>query len=285
MKNTILFFLLFMPFALIFAQDDLLNELEKESSADNSEVTSTFKALKIVNVESTKLASKGDLYFNISHRFGSIKGGQKEFFGFDQSTIRFSFYYGLTNWLTVGASRSSFQKTYDFTAKYKFINQRVHGFPLTIVGFNALSINTQLSRNNLPLLEYKHRLTYLSELLISRKISHGLSLEVAPMYIHENYVANPLQENAQYAIGMGGRIKLSQRVTFNADYVYHLNRQDNRVFRNQMSVGFDIDTGGHVFQLHFTNAQPMYDAGFVTNAAGDWAKGDVYFGFNLSRVF
>ncbi|MDO9038266.1 MAG: DUF5777 family beta-barrel protein, partial [Lutibacter sp.] len=105
------------------------------------------------------------------------------------------------------------------------------------------------------------------------------------MYIHENYVANPLQDNAQYAIGMGGRIKLSQRVAFNADYVYHLNRQDNSVFRNQLSVGFDIDTGGHIFQLHFTNAQPMYDAGFVTNAAGDWAKGDVYFGFNLLRVF
>ena len=284
MRKYVVLFLLLIGTLNVQSQNDLLEELELTTSV-NRKVTSTFKALKIVNLESTKLAAKNDFYFIISHRFGSLKGGAKEFFGFDQSTIRFSFLYGFTDWITVGGSRSSFQKTYDVSAKIKFIQQEAMGFPVTIVGFSAASVNTQLSKANVPLLEYKHRLTYISEILISKKISKALSLQIAPIYIHENYVSNALQENAQYAVGGGGRIKFSNRVTFNFDYVHHLNRENNDVFRNPLSLGFDIETGGHVFQLNFSNAQPMYDAGFITNAAGDWAKGDIYFGFNLLRVF
>lgn len=284
MTKYFLSVMLFILTTNLFAQDDLLGELESSVKIDRK-ATSAFKALKIVNLESTKLAAKNDFYFIISHRFGSLKGGAKEFFGFDQSTIRFSLLYGITDWLTLGGSRSSFQKTYDVTAKYRLIQQEMGGFPVTIVGFNAASVNTALSKANVPLLEYQHRLTYLSELLISRKFSNSLSLQVTPIFFHENYVANELQENSQYAIGGGGRIKLSNRVTLNIDYVHHLNRAENSVFRNPLSIGFDIETGGHVFQLHVTNAQPMYDAGFITNASGDWSTGDVYFGFNLSRVF
>ncbi|MGV6845352.1 MAG: DUF5777 family beta-barrel protein, partial [Lutibacter sp.] len=262
MKKYILLSLFFIV-TKGFSQDGLLDELNASVKVDNS-VSSAFKALKIVNLESTKLAAKKDFYFIISHRFGSLKGGAKEFFGLDQSTIRFSFIYGFTKWLTLGFSRSSFQKTYDFTAKYKLKAQQQNGFPVSIVGFNAASINTQLSRRNVPLIKYIHRITYLSELLISRKFSRNLSLQITPIYFHENYVANPLQDNNQYAIGGGGRIKLSPRITFNADYVYHLNRAADSVFKNPLSLGFDIETGGHVFQLIFTNAQPMYDAGFIT---------------------
>ena len=285
MCKIILFFVLCISFNS-FAQNNggLLDELEAES-VNNSEVTSAFKTLKIVNLESTKLAAKGDLFFIISHRFGSMKGGAKEFLGLDQATIRLSLFYGLTDWLTIGGSRSSFQKVYDVTAKYKLIQQKTRGFPVTIVGFNAASVNTALSRVNIPLLKYENRLSYLSELLISKKIGRSLSLEVAPIYLHENYVANDLQDNNQYAIGGGGRFKISNRTSINVDYVHHLNRAENSVFKNPLSIGFDIETGGHVFQLLFSNAQPMYDSGFITNASGDWTKGDIFFGFNLVRVF
>lgn len=280
----LILFLLFSLPSLAQEEDDLLNELDSEVEVDQK-VTSAFKGLKIVNLESTKLAAKKDLYFVISHRFGSVSGGAKEFFGFDQSTIRFSLIYGLTDWLTVGGARSSFQKTYDVNLKYRFIQQKKEGFPVTIAGFSAVSVNTQLSREDIPDLEYINRLTYLSEILISSKISKSLSLELAPIFIHENYVANDLQSNSQYALGGGGRMKLSKRLSFNIDYVYHFNRAQTEAFRNPLSIGFDIETGGHVFQVHFTNAQPMYDAGFITNATGDWTEGDFFFGFNLLRVF
>lgn len=279
---------LFIVFLIIsfvgYSQDDLLNELEIDVKIDSS-VTSAFKGLKIVNLESTKLAAKRDFYFVIAHRFGSVKGGLKELFGFDQSTIRFSFIFGVNDWLNLGVSRSSFNKTYDFTTKYRLLRQEKNGFPFTVVGFNSVAINSGIDSDNFSSFEFKHRLTYLSELLISRKFNENISFQLTPIIFHENYVRNVQQENTQFALGGGGRYKISKYVTFNVDYAYHFNRASNSSFNNPLSIGFDIETGGHIFQVHFTNAQPMYDAGFLTNAAGDWSKSDFFFGFNLSRVF
>ncbi len=283
MKKIILTVALFVCF-LNYAQDDLLSELDAEIKLDST-AYSAFKGLKIVNLESTKLVGKGDFYLVIAHRFGSVKGGIKELFGLDQSTMRFSFIFGVNDWLNFGVSRSSTNKVYDFTAKYRLLEQQENGFPFTIVGFNSLAINTGFDENDYLNYESKFRLTYLSEILISRKFNNELSLQLAPIFFHENYVQNPYQENSQFALGIGGRYKLSKFVTFNLDYAYHLNRADNSPYNNPLSVGFDIQTGGHVFQIHFTNAQPMYDAGFLTDASGDWSKGDFFFGFNLSRVF
>jgi len=268
----------------LWSQDDLLSELNSDVKIDST-VTSSFKGLKIVNLESTKLVSKSDFYFVIAHRFGSVKGGIKELFGIDQSTIRFSFIFGVSDRLNLGVSRSSFNKMYDFTVKYKLLNQKKNGFPFTVVGFNSFAINSAVDSGNFSKFEFKHRLVYLSELLISRKVNEKFSIQITPILFHENYVKNVNQKNTQYAIGGGGRYKLSKFVTFNMDYAYHLNRVNNSPFNNPLSVGFDIETGGHVFQVHFTNAQPMYDAGFMTDATGDWSKGDFFFGFNLSRVF
>ena len=277
-------FLLFFISFISFSQNDLLEELNEDVKVDST-VTSAFKGLKIVNIESTKLAAKGDMYFVISHRFGSVKGGLKELFGIDQSTIRFSFVKGVTDWLNVGLSRSSFNKMYDATVKYRLIQQADNGSPITVVGFNSMAYNSGFNSNSYLDYEFKHRLTYLSEVLISRKFNENFSLQITPIIFHENFVLNNDQENTQYALGGGGRYKLSKFVTLNIDYAYHLNRADSSPFRNPLSLGFDIETGGHVFQVHFTNAQPMYDSGFLTDANGDWGNGDFFFGFNLSRVF
>lgn len=284
MKKSLLFVICLACFFAGYTQEDLLDELEDEVVIDST-VTSAFKGLKIVDIESTKLAAKKDFYFVIAHRFGSIKGGIDEFFGLDTSSIRFSLIYGFTDWFNLGVSRSSYNKVYDIAAKYRFIQQTDGGFPLTVVGFSSLAINTGFDEDQFTDFEFKHRLTYLTEVLISRKINDKLSLQVVPIIFHENFVENDMQENTQYALGGGGRYKLSKYVTFNIDYAYHFNRASNSIYRNPLSIGVDIETGGHVFQLHLTNAQPMYDAGFLTNAAGDWSEGDIYFGFNLSRVF
>ena len=282
MKKIILL-MFFISFSS-YAQNDLLEELDNEVKVDSS-ITSTFKGLKIVNIESTKLASKGDLYFVISHRFGSIKGGIKELFGIDQSTIRFSFVKGVNDWLNIGASRSSYNKMYDFSLKYRLIQQKKNGSMVNVVGFSSLAYNSGIDSNQYTNFEFKHRLTYLTELLISRKFDENFSLQFTPIVFHENFVYNNSQENTQFALGGGGRYKLSKFVTLNLDYAYHLNRADNSIYKNPLSLGLDIETGGHVFQIHFTNAQPMYDSGFLTDASGDWGSGDFFFGFNLSRVF
>lgn len=285
MKKCILLLLL-VP-SLIFAQDDLLGDLEADADA-NAEpevVSSVFKGLKIVNLESTKLAAKGDLYFIVSHRFGSIKNGIEDLFGLDAASTRINFVYGLSEGFNVGFSRSKFNQTYEMSIKYNLVRQKKGGFPFNIVGYNQLALNGQLDKALLPKLENQHRLTYTTQVLISSKVSKGLSLELAPTVFHDNYVVYNEQDNTQFAIGIGGRQKLSSRMSLNVDYGYHLNRASSSPFKNPFSVGLDLETGGHVFQLHFTNAQAMFESGYLGQAGGDWGDGDIFFGFNLNRVF
>jgi hypothetical protein len=266
------------------AQDDLLSEIDTDSVIDNY-ATAAFKGLKIVNFESTKLVAKKEMTFIVSHRFGSIENGFDSFFGLDDAVTRLNFVWGLSDAVNIGVSRSSFQKIYEASAKYRLIRQKDNGFPFTIVAFNSILVNTSFEKENLPKLKFRDRLGYTVQLLISKKVSPELSFELAPTFFHDNLVTFNTQQNSQYAIGFGGRQKLSKRLSVNIDYGWHLNRADNSPFKNPLSIGFDFETGGHVFQMHFSNAQAMNTNGFLGQATGDWSDGNIYFGFNLSRVF
>lgn len=268
----------------IYSQDDLLNEIDSVA-VNNNYASATFKGLKIVNFESTKLVAKGELTFIVAHRFGSIENGFENFFGLDDAVTRLNFVYGINDWLNISASRSSFQKIYEAALKYRLIRQSEGGSPFTIVGYNSILINTALDENNLPKLEFDNRLGYTTQLIIARKMSSKLSLELAPTYFHDNYVVDNNQDNSQFALGLGGRYKLGKRWSLNMDYGWHINRSDTSPFKNPLSIGIDLETGGHVFQMHFTNSQAMNTNGFLGQATGDWSDGDIYFGFNLSRRF
>lgn len=288
-----LLFALMFPICA-FAQDDLLSEIDVQKT--NTNEVSAFKSLKIVNLESTKLVGKGDFYFIVAHRFDYLNKGFDDFFGLDNANTQLKFAFGLKDWLTVHVSRSGFQETYDLGIKYLLISQKTEGFPLTIVGFNSLAINTEMKKVNYPLIQFENRLTYVTQLLISRKVTEKLSLEIAPAYFHENIVRDILdennevvlpnpQDNNQYAIGLGGRYKFAKRWSVNMDYAAHLNRASQSVYKNPLSIGVDLETGGHVFQMHFTNSKAMHESGFLGQTTGDWSKGEISFGFNLVRVF
>ncbi|MEO1486318.1 MAG: DUF5777 family beta-barrel protein [Bacteroidota bacterium] len=279
----ILTILLFLPL-LLGAQEDLLDELDAETT-DESFETAAFKGLKIVNFESTKIVSKQELYFVVSHRFGSIKPGIEDFFGLDQAVTRLNFIYGISDGINIGVSRSSFQKIYETSLKLRLLRQKRNGLPFTLVLFNSAMLNTALDEQTLPGLSFENRLSYSTQALVSTKLNKNLSFQVAPTFFHDNLVALDTQENSQYAVGFGGRCKLTKRWSLNVDYGLHLNRAADSPFVNPLSIGFDLETGGHVFQLHFTNAQPMNTNFFLGQATGDWGEGDIFFGFNLSRVF
>ncbi|WP_425237243.1 DUF5777 family beta-barrel protein [Ulvibacterium sp.] len=273
-----------LPFFAFSQEDDLLGEINNVNTQGTYEIAA-FKGLKIVNFESTKMVSKKQLFFVVSHRFGSIKTGIEDFFGLDQAVTRLNFIYGISDGINIGISRSSFQKTYEGSLKLRLLRQQAGGSPFTIVLFSNILMNTSLEEDILPGLKFEHRLSYSTQALISKKLNKNLSLQLAPTFFHDNLVAFDGQENSQYAIGIGGRHKLTKRWSINIDYGLHLNRATNSHFKNPLSIGFDLETGGHVFQLHFTNAQPMNTNTFLGQATGDWGNGDVFFGFNLSRVF
>ncbi|UQB67403.1 DUF5777 family beta-barrel protein [Epilithonimonas zeae] len=269
-------------FILIFsyAQDDLLKEIDTVKTEES--YSPSFKALQVVTAQSTKLPARKEFYLDISHRFGDVSDGFKNFFGLDNATTKLGVIYGLEDWLALSASRHTYQKTYEFGAKYRLFKQEKES-PFDIVGYNVLDINSELRKDDFPKLEFSDRFAYLSQLLISRRFTENLTLQLMPSFVHKNLIEPTIDSKNLFSTGLGGRYKISKRVSINAEYFY--NFEDKNFYKNPLSVGMDIDTGGHVFQLVFSNSQANTETGYISNATGDWGKGHFFFGFNLYRVF
>ena len=277
MNRIKIFLLLLLVWGSSIAQEDLLDLLE--DAPDDGLVSSTFKSTRIINGHSIEVRSPRVLEFVISHRFGNINQGSEQFWGLDQSNIRLALEYGVIDNLNIGLGRSSFDKTIDFYLKYQLLKQS-NKMPVTVTGFGSLAKTTDQSLT----IKDKHRLNYTGQLLVARKVNSKLSLQLAPTFVQRNLVPSDDDANGLFALGIGGRQKLTQRMTVNFEY-YHQLTDYNSTRQNAIALGVDIETGGHVFQLHLTNAQQMNEKGFIGETNGDFFDGDVRFGFNISRVF
>jgi hypothetical protein len=283
---TRLFTLLFCLASFsVFAQDDLLNMLNDSTSKKKEDVAATFKTTRLVTGQSLELHHGGVLNFIIQHRFGRVNDGAYEFFGLDRATIRIGLDMGISNRVNVGIGRSSVGKVYDGFVKYKILKQKIGGFPLTVTGYSSMAINSlkfaETDRRNY----FSSRLYYTHQLLIGSRVTPSFSWQIVPTLVHRNLVDSIHVKNDVFLIGIGARQKLSKRISLNVEYYYALPNQLNTQFTNPLSIGFDVETGGHVFQFHFTNVQQMADHGFLTETDGHWDKGDIHIGFNISRVF
>ena len=267
---------------------DLLDLLEEETPQTKNYVTSTFKATRILNGHSVENRKKKALEFVISHRFGRLNLGIEELFGLDQSNIRFAFEYGVTDNLMLGIGRSSFEKTYDAFFKYKLLKQSTgkKSFPFSISLFGSAAFRALQDfdpADGEP--SVSERMSYTSQLLIASKLSPAVSLQITPTLIHRNTVSIDEDPHDIYALGFGSRIKLGNRVSINGEYYYAFNHLESRDTRNSLAIGIDIETGGHVFQIIFSNAITMIEKSFITETNGDFFGGDIHFGFNISRTF
>jgi hypothetical protein len=265
--------------------EDLLALLGEEETTDFT--TATFKTTRIINLHSVEQAAGGVLDFRISHRFGFLNTGAYELFGLDGATIRLGFEYGLNDRIMVGFGRSSYNKTYDGFTKVKILRQSTgkRNMPVSLSWFSSVNVNTMKWRYPERENFFSSRLQFAHQLLIARKFSERLSLQLSPTLIHRNLTSVPEEAHDVIALGGGGRFKLTRRTSVNAEYIHVLPDQLLPMYTNSLSVGVDIETGGHVFQLHCTNSTSMVEPGFVAETVGDWAQGDIHFGFNVSRVF
>jgi len=263
------------------AQDDLLNMLAVDD--EPMYVSFLFKGTKVVNGQSVELPAKGVLQFNIQHRFGTLNSGLYNLYGLDFSQVRLSFDYGIKDWLAVSVGRSSFLKTIDANSKIKLKRQVKSGFPLTVVVNSAAYLKqwqyTQVQKEDFVFI---NQFSYTNQILIARKINRDLTLQLSPTIVHYNLIEIKNEPNDKYSLGISGRKKLTKRISLNAEYFYQLNDKRNN---NVLSLGFDIETGGHIFQIHLSNSPAMIDPEFITKTTGEWLKGGIYFGFNISRVF
>ncbi len=270
------------------AQDDLMNLLERESGDSTGTIyaEATFKSARVINGHSVLVRDPGVLEVLISHRFGRISDGINEFFGLDDSNIRIALEFGIMKNLNVGIGRSSFEKQYDGFIKYRFLRQQqgLKNIPVTAVFFTSMAINSTESPPDQDW-DFTNRTSYTYQVLFARKFSPNFSLQLSPSLIHKNLVEKPEDDNDIYALGLGGRHKITPRMAINFEYFYAFNLPENQGLHNSFSVGVDIETGGHVFQLHLTNSRAMIEKGFITETTDDFFDGEIHLGFNISRVF
>jgi opacity protein-like surface antigen len=288
---SILFGLIFLLAGNGFSQDlDELINAEIKPTVDFA--TATFKSTRIINGHSIEQMKKKQLDFRISHRFGTLNSGLYGLFGLDESQIHFSLEYGIKDWLMLGAGRSSQNKTYDGFAKIRLLRQSSGEklMPVQLSYFSSIELMTLKfpERPTGTSNYFSSRLAYVNQLLIARKFNENLSVQLSPTFIHRNLVKTELDQNDIYALGVGGRYKLTKRLSLNAEYYYTYNPNSEflepRPY-NALSVGVDIETGGHVFQIMVTNSQGMREGSFIPQTTGSWADGDIHLGFNISRVF
>jgi hypothetical protein len=292
MKNYWTLVFIFLSSVSAFAQDDLLNMLQNETPAKPTPIYATFKSTRVVNLHSNETMKANHLDFRIQHRFGSIEKGAYDFFGLDAATMRLGFEYGITDRLMVGLGRSTTGKTYDGFLKYQLLQQQKNGHPISIGLFGSSAISTlafqDKTRNNL----FTSRLSYCGQVIITRKFNDYVSVIVSPTIVHYNLVPNTQTPNDVYAIGLGTSIKISRSTRFNLEYIPRLNGRDQpkntkgeAMYYDAVAFGFDIETGGHVFQLHFTNSVGLIEQQFVARNSNPIAFTELRFGFNISRTF
>lgn len=284
MKKISLLTALFLVCNLCNAQDDLLNQLDQDNIL-NEKVTSTFKGSRLINGQTVETKHKGELEFIFAHRFGSVKGGLYELFGLDQAFVRIGLEYGITDNLGVGIGRNSFDKTMDGYMRYRAMSQS-QNIPVTLTVYGNMAIKTSPKKEDAAFdITVNDRISYTTQLLIARKLNSAVSLQLMPSWVHKNTVDQAIEQNDQFAVGVGGRVKVSRSVALTSEYYYRINVPDSNPYYNSLGFGVDIETGGHVFQLLITNTQGLTERAFITETTGDFFDGDIHLGFNVTRTF
>jgi len=302
--KLIIVFLFFCTTLVAQDDTDLMKQLEKDSNKTNY-TTATFKSTRLITGHTIETLGKGILDVRILHRFAPINRGLYDFFGLDYASMRLGFDYGITNNIMVGIGRSTWQKTYDALFKIKILKQSTGAvnMPVTLTFVSTFATRSDLARkdtlNNRILINFADRTSFSEQLIVSRKFSNNFSLQFMPIFIFnhnkidsintytknkDNIVYGQKRKNT-FALGFGGRLKVSKRVAINLEYYYQMPDAKPGIRFNSLSLGVDIETGGHIFQMHFTNANGMTEKSFITDTDDKWRDGYIRFGFNISRVF
>ena len=290
MRKLFLLFALIIFSVYLYGQDDLMNLLNQNTVPEINYTTATFKSTRIMNGHSIERMPPGQLDFRISHRFGTVNSGAYNFFGMDQANIHLSLEYGIFKWMMIGIGRGSYEKTFDGFTKFSILRQSTGGkeMPVSLSLFTSAALNSLKWSDPARKNYFSSRLSYTAQVLVARKFNQSFSFQLTPSYVHRNLVATELDPNDLYAMGAGGRIKLTKRISVNGEYYYLINANNkymSQAVYNPLSVGFDLETGGHVFQIILTNSVAMIEKGFIGETTGQWKKGDIHIGFNISRVF
>lgn len=307
-KSRLLAFsaLLLLTGQTAFAQEELEKELAAPA-AGKEKVSATFKSTKLINGHTNETLYKNELDFKVDHRFGDIagsNGGIRKFFGLDNSTdVRIGFEYGLTDNLTIGLARAkgatAVQQLYEGSLKYRLLQQTTDDripFAVTLFGSNtiaAVTANKDDPSSPIAYDGFKDRQNWVAQIILARKFSSNLSFTLTPSYVHRNFTAFR-DQNDMFAVGVGGRFKFTRRMALVVDYFLPFRDKSDKAyleqvtatkFYNPLGVGLEMETGGHVFHLNFTNATGIQEMQYIPQTTSSWLKGQYRWGFSISRRF
>lgn len=287
-SQSILSLIFILTAAGLSAQDDLLNELTQQPVVE--ETIATFKGSRVINLQSVETRPKGTLEFIFSHRFGRINQGAYTLWGLDDAFVRLGLEYGITDKFGVGVGRNSIDKSFDGFVRYKVLAQQPGKMPVTVTALGTFNYRSSPKKEeSMVPITAKDRVSFVGQVLIARKFTPGLSLQVNPIFVHRNTVDQQYENNDDFALGVAGRQKISRSVALTAEYLVRLNARENDPQDyeryNAIGIGIDIETGGHVFQLIFTNSLGLIERSVVTETSGNFWDGDIHFGFNVTRAF
>ena len=282
------FFLLFTSLCFYGQEEEgsLLDLLGEEEVVDYT--IASFKTTLVVNLESIENTHAGILDLKIMHRFGDVNGGFYEFFGLDQASTRLGLKYGITDRIEIGLGRSTLNKNYDASFKWRILWQSsgAQDMPVSLSFYTLSSYKSiRYDENDPREVDKVNKLSYTFQFLVARKFNELVSIQLVPSLVHRNFVLTSAEKNDVFSVGFGGRVKLSKRLSLNIEYFYSFPNQLAAQYTDPFSIGLDLETGGHVFQLLFTNASGMVADAVITETIGKWSDGDIRFGFNISRVF
>lgn len=290
MKRKLTFYTLSTCLLIILLPITVLGQLERERADTDQAVELTFMAPKNINLYTVEPLARGELHYSIMHTFGEVDSGVRNLWGIDQgANVRFSFEYGFTNSLSFGFGRSSMDKNYDIYGRMRLLKQTADdSMPLSVTLVPALGINTSSFGFLDQDYTFSERLNFGLSLPIARKFSSDLSLQLSPMIVHFNRVGSELNivdplVNTYYSVGVAGRYRFTPRTALTAQYVPPLTDADN--LDHNISVGIDIETGGHVFQMFFTTSRALNDQYLLAGSNGNFLDREFRFGFNINRLF
>lgn len=271
-----------------YSQNDLMSLVNTDESILPDYTSATFKTTRIVIGQSVEIPAPGDFLFVITHHFGALNSGYENLYGLKQATIRLGGDFGITRWLGANIGLNTHQNTWDGALKFKILRQcrGSKNMPLTLDFYTNMAIYTTKWENPERTNYFTSRMSFAFQFLAARKFGNNLSLQITPSFIHKNLVPTYQDKNNIFTLGGGGRFKLNQRISVNAEYHYLFSGQvvSTEAF-NSFSVGMDIETGGHVFQVFLTNSFGEYEQSFLTETSGKWGHGDIFLGFNITRMF
>ena len=258
---------------------------KKEAKEKTDIVTATFKTTRLINGQSIENVGRGILDVKISHRFGTLNSGAYNLFGLDNASMRMGVDYGITDRLMIGVGRSTYEKQFDGFVKYRILRQSTGKkyMPVSVSYAASIMLRTLDDPASTVQKWYSDRLSYSHQLIIASKLNDYVSVQLMPTLIHYNSVPLAINSNDLYSVGAGLRLRISKRVNLTGEYYYQLNPLDG--YYNYLSVGVDIETGGHVFQFHLSNSTGMTERTFIAETNGKWSNGDIHLGFNIARVF